>query len=1469
MIHNSEKLHQDAASTSSSWFGQSKGFSGMPGTTLAKDDTSAASEGIYSIGRAPPGLNVSPGTDREISPQGSADVGTMMECTVNSRPQDDTAHRNKNTTAITSGPVLSARAPSFSFSQGKGSLGILSTNSMLARSSGTPMLSSNHQISSPVSKEKTQEESRSSTLHNSQSKPIKASSGKGGSLPPFNPSSSVSSIVANIASSFEARSEGQGEKPERNPSSVMFASTYGGTSGQPDLIGMSPANVSAVDAAWSSSSVWTNRGADIAPQSGHVQQKFHGDSVSAPLYSRTSTFGSALSNASETFASGVGYHAGPSFRNAIESRGQGYNYLVGDSSNRLYGGEFSPNPSSQVSRSHYGFSAHGPLQGGPALTRFNSTPSSTLDPDRSPWAPGNSPYALGASQMKDPKVLDKGFEYGGSSVGSSAAGMELWRSTSTPLESTTPNINKTQNSRIPNFTAGDALPNNPDFRSGIAPPESATVSVSSTSSSPSMMTSQDVGLYGHKNSGPKQRSSASDALMLDNPLPPLSSIANSAPGGQGRKKGKGAFQSNQRQNQDADDQSRGENSTSAKKKNINRKKGRAGKQNQNRKVTQYESASTNGQAMASSLRNSSSSLVIATSMLPPHGSNPQFSPNNQANLSLNSLQISDTQRSNVDMSGSTEGLNRLMEDRPILPSARDRGGSTTITSAPNTFPSQPPAPYTSLLDEAIASYDHNDYDFGTGNDDDEYNMSQFPLSIPSNASKKRDWLIRNNRKLKETEIGTLDPDRIPITAVMNSWAKTKSKEGAQMVELWLHRVEDEVKAGNTMVELSAKMYTMAVDAWAKSGEKGAATHAESILQRMNQMHQDGNSYLKPTSGIFNAVINAWARSGEKIGPLRAEQILEWMDKLNRNGNGDIKPDKYSYNTVIHAYAKSGGKQAAIKAQTLLNNMEKMYNEGHSDTKPDTITYNVVINAWAKSGGSDAAMEAEKLLMKMHRLYDSGNLDVKPNVVTYGSVIDSWAKSGSEGAAARADSILANMIKMHQADPIQNADLRPNTYVFNTVINAWSKSKQPDSANKAEDMLNAMGVMHSRGIPGLKPDAFTYTAVIDAWAKSGFRGAATRADQLLEKMEAEYQAGDNDLKPNTFTYNAVINALAKSGEPGAAARAERVLHSMVRRHRSGNDDVKPTTINFNTVLDAFAKSGGRGAAERAEEILEWMDRLNKSGNVDVKPDTITFNAVIDAWARSGDKGAPARAEQILEHMDELYKSGNHDVQPDTYTYNTVINAWAKSCERGSASRAEHILEVMEQRCREGDHHLKPNTRTFTSVIDAWAKSGERGAARRAEQILNSMQSQYEAGNVDVKPNSHTYNAVMNACAFTKVEEDKAEALIIAFRFFERLQQQRGMHPDAYSYTIMLSVCANLFPREDTERRFVNAKALFEKCCEQGYVNDHVLRKLRQLVTEREYMYFVGSIEQSADRLPMNWTRNAVKGGRRVRRNGGRR
>jgi hypothetical protein len=97
-------------------------------------------------------------------------------------------------------------------------------------------------------------------------------------------------------------------------------------------------------------------------------------------------------------------------------------------------------------------------------------------------------------------------------------------------------------------------------------------------------------------------------------------------------------------------------------------------------------------------------------------------------------------------------------------------------------------------------------------DDDEEDDGRNPYTQGAGGSpksKEKKWLLRMNRRLAEIPVGDLDPATMPLSAVMNTWAKTKSSQGASMVEMWLKRAQQEYDAGNHRVEPTAKMYTMA------------------------------------------------------------------------------------------------------------------------------------------------------------------------------------------------------------------------------------------------------------------------------------------------------------------------------------------------------------------------------------------------------------------------------------------------------------------------------------------------------------------------------------------------------------------------------------------------------------------------------------------------------------------------------------
>ena len=134
----------------------------------------------------------------------------------------------------------------------------------------------------------------------------------------------------------------------------------------------------------------------------------------------------------------------------------------------------------------------------------------------------------------------------------------------------------------------------------------------------------------------------------------------------------------------------------------------------------------------------------------------------------------------------------------------------TQNDEPSYYPSVTSTASTPVMSGSIAterSYLAKREDEGENDDDD--NDSDSPLSIPIPLNAKKDWLLRMNRRLHDIPIGELDPTTVPLSAIMNAWAKTKSSQGASMVELWLNRAQQEYDAGNRKVVPTSKMYTMA------------------------------------------------------------------------------------------------------------------------------------------------------------------------------------------------------------------------------------------------------------------------------------------------------------------------------------------------------------------------------------------------------------------------------------------------------------------------------------------------------------------------------------------------------------------------------------------------------------------------------------------------------------------------------------
>jgi hypothetical protein len=166
----------------------------------------------------------------------------------------------------------------------------------------------------------------------------------------------------------------------------------------------------------------------------------------------------------------------------------------------------------------------------------------------------------------------------------------------------------------------------------------------------------------------------------------------------------------------------------------------------------------------------------------------------------------------------------------------------------------------------------------------------------------------------------------------------------------------------------------------------------------------------------------------------------------------------------------------------------------------------------------------------------------------------------------------------------------------------------------------------------------------------------------------------------------------------------------------------------------------------------------------------------------------------------------------------------------------------------------------TAINAWSKSRVFGKGYRAKTVLQKMIDMYEADRSRAKPNTFVYTAVLNSCAYAIGDDaEKAEAMNIATTTFDELCNSRYGKPNHVTYAAYLTACRNLLPEGET--RATSMTRVFQKCCEDGQVNNLIIRRLESALTKeqlRELFQSVGQDKMELSQLPAEWKQNVQEG-----------
>ena len=462
-----------------------------------------------------------------------------------------------------------------------------------------------------------------------------------------------------------------------------------------------------------------------------------------------------------------------------------------------------------------------------------------------------------------------------------------------------------------------------------------------------------------------------------------------------------------------------------------------------------------------------------------------------------------------------------------------------------------------------------------------------------------------------------------------------------------------------------------------------------------------------------------------------------------------------------------------------------------------------------------------------------------------------------------------------------AKIQPNYMIYNNVL--WGLARTRNSIRAGQDANEILSSMTDAGFP---PQGSHYSAVITAWTNSSATDAASRADKLLQELEKRYSYTQQDWdRPRIDVYTNIIKAYGRSKTPKQALG---IFHRM-----KDGEYAKPDVIMYGALIHALGLVKSVEAAEQAEAILLEMEHAATfRQQEELRPNTYIYTSCIKAWSMSMAENAPFRAEQLVGRLEDSFAAnGRKDLKPDSVCYGTLVDAWARSKHPDAGKKAETwlrrfhdsggkincimytnviaawwrskadqperalaLLQEMKDECAKGNTNAAPDNRAYTTVIQTIAASSRPDKAIWAWNLVEEMCAAYKSGNKLLKPTAFPFTAVLNACAFTRSEENIADAFRVALLVLNEMQAF-DISPNHVAYRTALSV---FLPRNNGDARMEQESkqvtdVIFNRCCQDGQVHPEIVGLLH-LYRPEMYNRLPKDFATGKVQLPPEWTIN---------------
>lgn len=568
----------------------------------------------------------------------------------------------------------------------------------------------------------------------------------------------------------------------------------------------------------------------------------------------------------------------------------------------------------------------------------------------------------------------------------------------------------------------------------------------------------------------------------------------------------------------------------------------------------------------------------------------------------------------------------------------------------------------------------------------------------------------------------------------------------------------------------------------------------------------------------------------------SQGFLSWI--FNRKSDTDFEPfdDDKNWSSSLHEL--NAHLSQDFTANTLLYDgiFTNCQNWRHSDVEAMTTVIE----------------DAFKLLKISH---NSGNPNVIPSTLIYHRMIEFYNQSSDLNEVKKNVHLIKDMIdqmKEFKETKEETTDVRSNT--DKTICVPTTKTY-----GLAISGFRGIGSNTDVKVQALD-SADEILKIMEKEVNSGWRPNANQSlspdSKNTHPQEGKEKKSDCIDLPLSYPYRAMLLNLIAVGPNVIDEYIDRVDDTMTRL--LGKDEYEKlfdndkSLINLSKVdciiLDdlhkAFTATFDMDRFRKAKNLLGKMEMTREASLSDnliqwspmYPSKNCYYNAIFCLLAIAVDSKnivttSDARdATGILDKLLQEIPSAKNE-----FCCYRLIRIWGETKSRKSGTIAEEILSRMEMsRIINGNSSVSSSlmARAKQSTLENYAKAaslGEPKAAHNCYKFLERIQErlpQEMSSENENREKLFFYIAVIKACAGTVVEEDKPDALEIAIDIYNNRLLAEDVILTPYVFVQMLLCCELIAPTShDVALRL--SKEIFQAACENGLVQNHVLRTLKRV------------------------------------------